>query len=66
MFLYDTYGGSRIFVVWRPAADAPVAFSLQSLPFMTPEGGSKRLVPNKAEMLACIRRLGGTMIRSLE
>jgi U3 small nucleolar RNA-associated protein 22 len=66
VFLYDLYGGSRIYIVWRPAAEAPIPFSLQLLPFMAPCAETNRLIPNKSEMICCVKRLGGAMIKSVE
>jgi U3 small nucleolar RNA-associated protein 22 len=65
MFVWDVYGGSKIYLVWRPAAERVVPFSLTTLAFMEPVPDSKSLAPNKEEMLACIRRIGGGMINSI-
>jgi U3 small nucleolar RNA-associated protein 22 len=66
LFLFDNYGGRRIFVVWRPSAKGMKPFSLQSLRFMKPSSGMHGLLPNKDEMVACIRRVCGSMVQRVD
>jgi U3 small nucleolar RNA-associated protein 22 len=66
LFLCDKFGGRRIYVVWRPSASEKKPFSLQSVRFMTPVPGSQELEPSKAEMMARVRQMCGTMADRVE
>lgn len=66
IFLYDKFGGSRIFMAWRPSSGVQTEFSVKMLPFMTPLPKQGCLVPDKDGILSNVKRLGGVMIKRIE
>lgn len=66
LFLYDVFGGDKIYIVWRPSARTRSSFSVRALPFMKPACSTAEVEPNWQEMLSCICRLGGNLVKSVE
>lgn len=62
MFLVEQAGRSQIFVVWRPAAESAVKFSLRDAPFREPGPDEGTLKPCREELLAEMRKIGNGLI----
>lgn len=62
MFLIEQAGRSQIFVVWRPAAESAVTFSLRDAPFREPDADERTLKPCREELLAEMRKIGNGLI----
>ncbi len=61
-FMYDTFGGSCIYVGWRPRAFNVRPFSIKGMRFSEPKVDTGELQPNRREMVDAMLRLGDGII----
>ena len=62
LFFADGVAGSRIGIVWKPAAFLPKPFRLSAAKDAMPVGGGRLVIPNIFAMVADISGLGKGLV----